>query len=163
MRKEIKLYNMIFPAWALYMVPFLWVIILPANFIFDSVIILAVLTVMKIVNKRDTYKRIIFKVWGLGFAADIIGGICMMIMLGFTDDFTSGKYRDLHYHPSSYPVGFLIIIISVIISGILIYILNYYGHFKELDIEQGQKKTLALTLAITTAPYLMFLPTELFY
>ena len=163
MRKDIKLYNIIFPVWALYMVPFLWVIILPANFIFDSIVILVAFVFLKIENRKAIYKRLIFKVWGLGFAADLLGGICMMIMLGFTDDFTNGKYRDLHYDPATYPVGFIVITVSVVISGILIYMFNYYGHFKELDIEQGQKRKLALALAITTAPYLMFLPTEMLY
>lgn len=34
-KKEIRLYNVILPIWMLWIVPPLWLIILPANFIID--------------------------------------------------------------------------------------------------------------------------------
>jgi len=161
--KEFKLNNIIFPAWALFVFPFAWVVILPANFIIDSIVVLIVLKLLRAANVNGLYKKMIFKVWGLGFAADILGTICLSIMLGFADDITHMKYRGLSYDPTSYPVGLVLTSIAVIISGILIYAFNYYCHFKELNMEQHQKKKLALTLAIVTAPYLMFLPMDMLY
>lgn len=143
------------------MVPFVWHIILPANFLIDTIVVLAALAVMKTGNIKNTYKQVIFKIWGLGFAADILGSICLMIMLGFANDITQMKYRGLNYDPTVYPVGFVLVTISVIISGILIYVFNYYGHFKKLELEQGQKRKLALTLAVVTAPYLMYVPMDM--
>ena len=154
---------MIFPAWALYMVPFFWFIVLPANFVIDSIVVLAALAFMKVPEKKHIYRKIIFKVWGLGFAADILGSICLMVMLGFAGDITQYKYRGLEYDPAAYPIGIILITVSIIISGILIFIFNYYGHFRTLDLDPGKRKKLALTLAIATAPYLMYLPTETLY
>ena len=163
MSKEYKLNNIIFPAWALFVFPFAWAVILPANFIIDSVVVVIALKLLRASNIKILYKKMIFKVWGLGFAADILGSISLMIILGFADDITRMKYRGLSYDPTSYPLGLILISIAVLISGILIYAFNYYGHFKELDMEPDQKKKLALSLAIVTAPYLMFLPTDLIY
>ena len=163
MGKEFKIYNMIFPAWALFVFPFAWVVILPANFIIDSIVVVVVLKLLRVSNIKGLYKKMIFKVWGLGFAADILGSISLMIILGFADDITHMKYRGLSYDPTSYPLGLILISIAVIISGLLIYAFNYNGHFKELNMDQGQKKKLAMTLAIVTAPYLMFLPTHMLY
>jgi len=161
--KDIKLYNLIFPAWALFVFPVAWVVILPANFIIDSMVVLIVLKLLRASNIKGLYKKMIFKVWGLGFAADILGTICLSIMIGFADDITHMKYRELSYGTTAYPLGLILTSIAIIISGILIYAFNYYGHFKELDMEQAQKRKLALTLALTTAPYLMFLPTDMLY
>jgi hypothetical protein len=163
LRKDIKLYNMIFPAWALFIVPFTWVVILPANFIIDSIAVLIVLKLLRVTNITGLYKKMIFKVWGLGFAADILGTICLSIMIGFADDITHMKYRGLSYSTQDYPLGLILISIAIIISGILIYAFNYCGHLKSLELDQGQRRKLALTLAITTAPYLMFLPMDMLY
>ena len=163
MRKDIKLYNLIFPAWALFVNPFAWVVILPANFIIDSIVVVIVLKLIKVTNVKNLYKKMIFKVWGLGFAADILGTICLSIMIGFADDITHMKYRGLSYNTQDYPIGLILISIAIIISSILIYAFNYYGHLKNLELDQGQRRKLALTLAITTAPYLMFLPMDMLY
>lgn len=161
--RDIKLYNIIFPAWALFIIPFAWVVILPANFIIDSIVVLIVLKLLRTENVKGLYKKMIFKVWGLGFAADILGSISLMIMLGFADDITHMKYRGLSYHPTAYPLGMILTSIAIIIAGILIYAFNYYGHLKNLELDQGKRRKLALTLAIITAPYLMFLPTDMLY
>ncbi|HWR61612.1 MAG TPA: hypothetical protein VN580_08380, partial [Clostridia bacterium] len=156
-------YNMIFPVWSLYVIPFAWVVILPANFLIDTIVVLIALLLMRTGNIKGIYKKIIFKVWGLGFAADILGVISLMIIFGLADDITQYKYRGLAYNAHAWPLGLALISAGVIISGILIYAFNYYGHFKELEMEEKQKKRLALTLAIVTAPYLMFLPPEMLY
>jgi len=161
LRKDIKLYNLIFPAWALFIVPFAWIVILPANFLIDSIVVVIVLKLLRAGNIKGLYKKMIFKVWGLGFAADILGSICLMVMLGFADDITHMKYRGLSYDPTAFPLGLILISIAIIISGILIFAFNYYGHLKDLELGKGQRIKLALTLAIVTAPYLMFLPTDI--
>ncbi len=143
--------------------PFAWVVILPANFMIDSIVVVIVLKLLRAGNVKGLYKKMIFKVWGLGFAADILGSICLMVMLGFADDITQMKYRGLSYDPTAYLLGLILTSIAIIISGILIFSFNYYGHLKNLELEKGQRRKLALTLAITTAPYLMFLPTDMLY
>lgn len=163
MGKEFKLNNIIFPAWALFVFPIAWVVILPANFIIDSIVVVIVLKLLRVSNIKGLYKKMIFKVWGLGFAADILGTICLSIMLGFADDITHMKYRGLSYDPTSYTLGLILILITVIISGILIFAFNYYGHLKDLELEKGQRMKLALSLAIVTSPYLMFVPMDMLY
>jgi len=46
----------------------------------------------------------------------------------------------------------------VVMAGILIYFFHRKWVWKDIAIEEGQKKKVALGMAILTAPYLMYLP-----
>ena len=76
MKKDYKLYNMILPPFTLmFMAPLLLAITLAGNFIIDSIVLLAVsLFVFRKIDWKF-YGKNIFKVWGLGFAGDIVGVI----------------------------------------------------------------------------------------
>lgn len=71
MKKEIKLYNMIFPLWSFYLFPIGWIIILPANFILDSLVFVLALSLLKVPEKKEKYKKCILRIWGYGFLSDI--------------------------------------------------------------------------------------------
>ena len=53
-KKEIRLYNVILPIWMLWIVPPLWLIILPANFIIDFTVFYFTLKFMKLDNRFET-------------------------------------------------------------------------------------------------------------
>ena len=48
MTKKVRLYNVVFPIWLLWIVPVTWLVVLPANFIIDLAIILIALRLLKI-------------------------------------------------------------------------------------------------------------------
>ena len=65
-KKEIRLYNVILPIWMLWIVPPLWLIILPANFIIDFTVFYFTLKFMKLDNRFETGKKAILRIWLCG-------------------------------------------------------------------------------------------------
>ena len=55
-KNDIKLYNVLFPFWMLMLFPQLWLIILPGNFMIDSLVLLISLKLFKICEKKQWYK-----------------------------------------------------------------------------------------------------------
>ena len=72
-RHTIRLYNLIFPIWIFWMVPSLLWLLLPANFLWDSLVLLAAAGWLRLQGKKELWKRSIVKVWLIGFAADFAG------------------------------------------------------------------------------------------
>ena len=62
-----RLYNLIFPIWMLIFIPMTWLIVLPANFLIDSLILLLSLFLFVKSNYWMIYKQTILKIWGFGF------------------------------------------------------------------------------------------------
>lgn len=172
MKKEVRLYNMIFPIWLLWLFPMTWIVVLPANFLLDSAVVLITMKCLRLTEIKQKTRSIIFKTWLLGFAADFIGTF-FMFSANLIDDRLStetafGKWwyyniNAVTYSPFDNIYSISWAAICVVITAIFIYRLNYKLCFKKLEIEDALKKKLALSLAIFTAPYVFFLPTSWFY
>ena len=78
-KKHIKLYNLIFPIWFLILIPYTWVIILPANFIIDLTVCVLTMKFLKVESIKEKVKSVIAKVWLLGFTSDFIGTAIMLL------------------------------------------------------------------------------------
>ena len=167
-KSSIKIYNMFFPIWLLWLFPFTWSVVLPGNFIIDSLVLLLTLKVLKINDKKKIYKKTILKIWGFGFLSDFIGCLIMLIpgfigtKLPVNEWWLNNLTRAIASSPFTSIYSVVWIIISIIITSFFIYLFNYKVSFKKLDIEEKSKKKLALSLAIFTAPYLFLLPTTWF-
>lgn len=169
-KSSIKIYNLIFPIWLLWLFPLTWIVVLPGNFIIDSLVLLLTLKVLKINDKKNIYKKTILKVWGFGFLSDFIGTVIMLVPELISSNIPA-SFRDWWYKNLSSPVSYspfdsiysiIWVVVSIIITSFFIYLFNYKISFKKLDIEEISKKKLALSLAIFTAPYLFLLPTMWF-
>lgn len=148
MRKDIKLYNVLFPFWMLLLFPQLWLIVLPGNFLIDSLVFLISMLILNIANKKQWYKRCILKIYAFGLLADMIGSAYMLIMI---IGLNVGRMGDEPY----------LIVPALIISAALIFVFNYAKTFRGFD-----KKTrikLALILAVMTAPYTFLVPSSWLY
>ncbi len=155
---KIKLYNIIIPIWFLMLIPITWAVVLPANFIIDFLVLLMTFKILKINGCFKITKKIIFKTWIIGFFSDFIGvAFLMLSYLSNNQQFIS----NISLNPFNNIFSLIYVLIAVIISGIAIYQLNLKLVLKNIDITEKQKKIIALTLAIITAPYLFLLPTEL--
>ncbi|MBM6861976.1 hypothetical protein H9X78_16220, partial [Clostridium saudiense] len=78
MKREIKLNNVIFPIWMMWIFPPLALLALVSNFVIDSIVILAAFAIFKLASSTglsigQLYKKSILKVWVFGFLADIVG------------------------------------------------------------------------------------------
>lgn len=163
-----KLYSIIFPIWIMWIFPITWAIVLPANFIINLIVLLITMKCIKVPYIKENIKSIIVKVWFLGLLANIIGTIPMILpnilssKLGTDNWLYKNIVTTISYNPFSNIYAFIWVTICILISGICIYNFNYNMVFKQLNIDHDKKKTLALSLAIFTSPYLFYLPTMLF-
>ncbi|MBQ5590733.1 MAG: hypothetical protein IIU65_03540 [Clostridia bacterium] len=148
MKKEFKLFNVMFPIWFFYIFPATCIaLIIPGNFIIDSLVLIISAYVLKIENKFKFYKSTILKVFCCGLAADIVGALIMFLLL----------YTNL----MQYGDEFYITLPVMLFSSVLIYFFNYKLSFKTL--EKKKRVALSLIFAIATAPYTFLIPTEWIY
>jgi len=156
MQKNLKLYNIFFPFWSLFLFPPFFLLSLPVNFLIDSVVFLLAAKTLKLQNLKNIYKKGIRKIRGFGFLADIIGAIFLFLSnyikdrLELPDTFLVG----VNYNPRGHRASLLWTIITLLISGFLIFYFNYRWSFSEINLSDQDKRKLALRLAIFTAPYI---------
>lgn len=159
--KQVKLYNMIFPIWLIWLIPLTWFVIIPGNFIIDSICILIFFSIVKVDDVTKVYKKVILKTWVLGFVADIIASIPFVVMAWTVESENPILVKlidGINMNPTSNIYSFLYTLLCVIFAGVLIYIFNYKIAFRKLDIDKAKKRKAALLMAVFTAPYLYFLP-----
>ena len=148
MKKETRLYNVLFPLWMLMLFPITWLIILPGNFIIDSIVLVVCMFALKIENKKQMYKSCILKIFLFGLLADAVGALYMIIMMFC---FEVGNMGDELY----------LTLPALIISAVLIFVLNYFVTFKKYDKKLRLRTSLAFALA--TAPYTFLYPSRWLY
>ena len=145
---DIKLYNVLFPFWMLLLFPQMWAIVLPGNFIIDSIVLIISMFALKMTEKKQFYKRHIFQIWGFGMLSDIIGAAYMFLLMWA---FEVGSMGDELY----------LTIPALIISAALIFVLNYFVTFRKSD--KALRLKLALIFTIVTAPYTFLIPSSWLY
>ena len=152
-KHKVRLYNVLFPAWMFYLFPTgLWLIILPANFAIDSVVLWIAMRRLKIAGQRDIWKRSILRIWGIGFLSDILGALLTLGLFLLVD--AAHLSWDIYLFPGTT----LFAIPGVILAGILIYVLNKRYSFTNCALDNQQIHNLSLALAFFTAPYAMLIP-----
>ena len=157
-KRIVKLYNIIFPMYMLWVVPPVIFIAAILNFIIDSIVILITEKVLKVKDIVSKYKKVILKVWGFGFLADFIGAFLLFLISALFEKLDIPIKYNIDYNPFGNIYAFIITMSCIIISGVLIYIFNKKFCYKKVDLTEREKHILALTMAILTAPYLFLLP-----
>lgn len=167
--KETRLRNVLFPIWLLFLIPQVWLIILPFNFIVDSAVMLIAL--YKFGEKTEMWRiwrRYIWPVWLFGFVADAIGGL-LLFGVSMLDEVLTGTASEWFYdnitqpisiNPLSSLLALIVILIAVAIAGLLIYVLNSRVSFRKMPVEPETRHRLALVIAIFTAPWTYFIPSQ---
>lgn len=159
MKKEIKLYNVIFPLWSFYLLPlnWIWAVIIGSNFIIDSFVFLAALWILKIPDRKIKYKKCILRIWGYGFLADFIGAglLFFLYLLGYFGS-------DIANNPLHSPIAFAVTSAGVITAGICIYMFNYHKVLPLIESDDKTRRKIALILSFATMPYAMYIPTTMF-
>ncbi|TEB07925.1 hypothetical protein Psch_01480 [Pelotomaculum schinkii] len=167
--KEIKLYNVIFPIWFLMFFPPVIVVTLAGNFIIDSLVIVVCFYVFKLADSQSSlktfYMKSIFKVWILGFLADIIGA-AILFATGFLGDYFGLSHRlisAISYDPFNHTGAVIITIFAMLVSSFFIFLFNYRITLRNLILERKIRLNVAITIAIVTIPWTYLLPTKWFY
>lgn len=157
---SVKLCNVLFPIWILIFFPQVLAIVIPGNLIVDAAVLLIALAAMRHRAKGAVLRRCWWKVWLLGFAADLIGAAWMVLGWFVTSwvpslDSSLGK---ILYNPFGHPAAFLWTAAGVAIAGWFIFLLDRRVFRSVPELTSRQSTRLALTFAIVTAPWLFFLP-----
>ena len=64
MKRDVKLYNVMFPIWMFLFLPtIVWLIILPVNFAVDSLVVLLMLGRLGLTPRKEIWKQSIIRVW----------------------------------------------------------------------------------------------------
>jgi len=148
MKKDVRLYNVLFPVWILMTLPMLWWIVIPGNFIIDSLVMAFAIKALKLEDRWGFYRRHIVPVFLLGFLADILAALPMWL----------GVYLELGGPLADSPV---LTVPGVALAGILIYVFDYFISFRKL--EKPLRKKLSLIFAVVTAPYTYLIPSQWIY
>lgn len=154
--KPVVLYNVMFPIWFFFLLPtYLWLILLPANFAIDSLVLLVAVTAYhyrsNIKESLTIWKSSILKIWLIGFASDFVGAALIFAL------YTLLEPR-LSINLVLFPWTTLLTIPGVLLAGGLIYRLNRRFSFGRCALDPKQIRKLSLTLAVCTAPYTMLIP-----
>ena len=148
MKNETKLYNVLFPFWMMMLFPVTWLVIIPGNFVIDSLVLIAAMFALKLSEKKDFFKKHILKVYLFGMLSDIAGaGLMLIMMLGFE----LGHMGDELY----------MTVPALLLSAALIFVFNYKVSFK--DQEKPLRLKMALIFTVVTAPYTFLIPSSWLY
>lgn len=79
MKRQTRIYNVIFPIWILILFPQLLVFVIPGNLIVDCAVLFFTLLALKHTQKGAVVKKLWWRFWLLGFAADAIGVVWMFL------------------------------------------------------------------------------------
>ena len=145
--KDVRLYNALFPLWFILSFSPMWLIVLPGNFIIDSLVLIISMLILKVAGKKQLYKKCILKIFGFGLLADFAGSAFMFLMLAVG----VGRMGDEPY----------LTLPGLVLSSFLIFKLNYSITFKEIETKIRFK--LSLIFAIVTAPYTFLVPSSWLY
>ena len=171
MKRETKLYNVMFPIWFLVLFPISWIVVIPANFFIDLLVLFLTMKLCKMPDIGRNLKSAIFKSWIFGFVADLVG-TGGMFLAAVGGDLLPDPYREwfnvqiglgVMMNPFSSVGSFLWTAFFTALAGFFIYLFNLKFCLKKTTLDAVQRKKLALSMAIFTSPYLFFLPTTLLY
>lgn len=149
----IRLYNVLFPAWMFSLFPsWLWLVILPANFAVDSLVLCLAMRRLGIAGRREIWGKSIIRIWAFGFLSDFLGALLTLGLMLLIDAF------HLSWDIYLFPGTTLLAIPGVVLSGVLIYLLDRRYAFAKCLSDERQIHELSLALAFFTAPYAMLIP-----
>lgn len=166
-KREVRLYNMIIPVWLLWMfLPlFPWVlpVTLLGNLLIDTAVLFCALLFLKCKDKGRLLKRLWWRVWLRGFAADAIGVAWLLLALilyeaGGRDAFWIPWLVPVMYNPFAHPAAFLWTLAAVVLSGVCIYRFDRKAFQETPGLTPREAHIVALSLAIVTAPWTFFIP-----
>lgn len=149
----VRLYNVLFPVWMFYLFPsWLWLVILPANFAVDSLVLRLAMRRLGIAEQREIWRKSILRIWAVGFLSDFLGALLTLGLMLLIDAF------HLTWDIYLFPGTTLLAIPGVMLSGVLIYRLDRRYAFAKCLSDGRQIHRLSLALAFFTAPYAMLIP-----
>lgn len=162
MKKQTRIYNIILPVWLLLALPSpLWLAILPGNLLVDCAVLFLALLALKHAQKGAVVKKLWWKFWLLGFAADAVGVAWMFLgMLGYLPfgEVWENTVAHVTHNAFANPWAFLWTLAGVALAGACIYFFDKRAMGSCGLLDGRQRHVIALAMAAATAPWLFFIP-----
>ena len=161
MKREHRLYNVIFPIWMLALFPQVWLIVILGNLIIDCLVLFLTLLALRHRDKGGVVKQLWWKFWLLGFAADAIGVAWMLLGWLLAVPFGSwweSSVGHIMHNAFAHPAAFLWTFAGVALAGVCIYFFDKKAMGRCDLLTPREKHIIALTMAVVTAPWLFFIP-----
>ncbi len=179
MKRDIRLYNVIFPIWLILFLPsWLWLIIIPANLAVDCLVTWLTARRLGVPDRKAVLGHTWWRFWLLGFLADFIGGLWMLlglwgphfIWLGLLGhdllkesspawlDVWENTVGHISHNAFAHPAAFLWTLAGVAVAGACIYLFDKRAMKHCSGLDDRQKRIIALAMAVVTAPWLFFIP-----
>lgn len=163
MKKDLRLYDVIFPIWFMVILPQTWIFVIAGNFAIDTIILLLYLKIKRIENKKEIWKKSIVRIFLFGLVGDIAGGL---LMIGETFIFdTIGLHNIswcINYNPWGNIFALLYTLLCMAVSSIVIYKLDKKFALNKTSLDDCFKRKIALVFAFFTTPVTFLLPTFAF-
>ena len=166
--KSVKLYNILLPLWLLVFLPsYLWLILIPANYLIDRIVLRWSLGDMP--DKGLFCRKHNWKICIAGFMSDFAGalllfGAAMLCAAGGEKGISllDDAAGSIMMNPFGNVLAFLVTAAAAALSGVCIYFLDKFI-LSKAGLDPGQVRRSAIRLALITAPYLFFFPTQFIY
>lgn len=162
--RNVKLYNIFFPVCLINIFPIIILILLPINFLLNTIILLVGLKILKVTNIKSIYEKVIFKIWVIDLIINFIGILIMSLTQYFGnipfvyDNFT----LPIAINPFSNIYAIMYCAFVIILCSLLIYFLNKKISFINSGINEKSKRILSFLLALLTTPYFFCVPSNIF-
>lgn len=178
MKKDVRLYNVIFPWWLL---PAVGVFFSPltgiglialvafVDWAFDTAVLTLSMKKRGVALRKEVYRQVWWKIWLIGFFADFAGVVFMalvsaLLSIAYSSNTPFGRFlgdsgNGIMYNAFRSPLSFLVVLIAVALAGIIIYLLDerVLSGAKGLTFREADR--IARSLALITAPWTFFIPT----
>ena len=164
MKQELRLYNVIFPIWMLWLAPQAWLIALPGNLIVDVVVLAVTLKALGHGSKLAVVKELWWKFWLFGFLADFVGVAALlpcpflMIWLEPAAPWLYDALSPVMHNPFLSLPALAWVAAAVALAGYCIYRFDRRAMKDCPLLSETEKHRIALTMAVVTAPWMFFIP-----
>ncbi len=161
-----QIHDIILPTWLLWVFPQSWVVLFPVTLATTCLAILFALRWMRPNFRKFLFRQIWWKVWLLSLLASFIGILWMLIgaltLWGKPSDGAASLWykamEPIIYRPCGHWLSFLWTLAAVVISAVCIFLFNRRLLRRSVFLREYQIRRIAATLAVLTAPWLLFLP-----
>lgn len=162
-KREVRIYNVLFPIWILWLFPQVLVFVLPGNLLIDCLVLTLALVALKHPDKRAVIRRLWWRFWLLGFAADFIGAALLLpavLIPGMLSDaeWVYDVVNAVMFNPFRDIRALLWVLLAVGISGFCIYIFDKRAMKSCTKLTDRERHVIAVSMAVVTAPWLFLLP-----
>lgn len=173
-QKTLVLYNLIFPVWLLVWLPtWLWLLIIPLNYGIDRLVFTKCARKLRPELAKNFFQKHTWKLFLLGFAADFIGMLFLLLpmlfdwimdsRIGVGPAFYRSFMSAISLNAFKNVPALIYTAAAIALAGFLIWLFDRRAILKTGEFTEQQADHIALMMAVFTAPYLYLLPITLFY